>query len=98
MADQLQRALVSVASNIAEGHPQTTRAFRNKLRLALGELFEAQTQVDIALRRKYITSEQAERFQEHATIVGKQMSALRRSLGQRLDQEAAKRRGGTGGR
>ena len=48
---QLRRSVVSVASNIAEGWGRgATGEYRQFLRYARGSLFEAETQLELALR------------------------------------------------
>ena len=55
---QMQRAAVSVPSNIAEGHAGGSgRRYRNFVRIALGSIAELDTQLELALRLKYIDSE-----------------------------------------
>lgn len=57
LADQLDRAAVSVPSNIAEGFGRNTdKDFAHFLSQARGSLFEVETQLLIALDRKYIAS------------------------------------------
>ena len=58
LADQLRRASVSIASNIAEGASRTSSAeFAHYLEIAIGSAFEVETQLQIAQRRKYLTEE-----------------------------------------
>lgn len=56
LADQLQRAAISVPSNIAEGQSRQHGAeFRQFLRIALGSTAEVDTQIVIAEQLGYIT-------------------------------------------
>ena len=55
LCDQLQRAVVSIASNIAEGCGRTTKdAFANFLDTALGSAYEVETQLLISKNIGYI--------------------------------------------
>ncbi len=58
LASQMQRAAVSIPSNIAEGAGKgSDKEFAHFLGHALGSLFELETQVLIAIRRQYIAEE-----------------------------------------
>ena len=58
LSSQMQRAAVSVPSNIAEGSGKgSNREFARFLSISLGSLFELQTQIEIAYRRAYLTTE-----------------------------------------
>ena len=54
---QMRRASVSVPSNIAEGQARPVRAALNHLSIALGSLAELDTQLEVALRLKYLAEE-----------------------------------------
>jgi four helix bundle protein len=55
LCDQLQRAVVSISSNIAEGSARTSDAdFAHFLDFALGSAFEVETQLTIAKNVKYL--------------------------------------------
>ena len=57
LSSQMQRAAVSVPSNIAEGAGKdSNRDFARFLSISLGSLYELETQVEIAYRRGYIDS------------------------------------------
>ena len=58
LSSQMQRAAVSVPSNISEGSGKgSNREFARFLSISLGSLFELQTQIEIAYRRAYLTTE-----------------------------------------
>jgi four helix bundle protein len=77
LASQLQRAAVSVASNIAEGKGRRTdRDFCQFLFHARGSLLEAETQIEIACRLKYISREEMDRLLSMATGVGSALAGL----------------------
>ena len=85
LTSQLRRAAVSVPSNIAEGHSRTsTREYLNHLSMAQGSLAEVQTQLEIAKRLGYVADQQINPILAEAAILGKQLHALRDSLGRRL--------------
>jgi four helix bundle protein len=58
LASQLQRAAVSVPSNIAEGRGRGSKAeYVRSLYVSRGSLCEVETQLLIAVRRKYVSAE-----------------------------------------
>ena len=58
LSDQLRRAVVSIPSNIAEGFGREThKDFAHFLSQARGSLYEVDTQLEIAVRRKFIGTE-----------------------------------------
>jgi len=59
LARQMRRAASSVPSNVAEGHAHGPgKRYRNHLRIALGSLGELSTELEIAIRLKYVTGKQ----------------------------------------
>ena len=59
LCDQLQRAVVSISSNIAEGSARPTDAdFAHFLDTSLGSAYEVETQLTIAKNVGYIKEEQ----------------------------------------
>jgi four helix bundle protein len=55
LISQLRRAVISVASNLAEGAPDRTRQqFYNFLSTAIGSLNEIDTQLELSLRLGYL--------------------------------------------
>ena len=57
LVSQMNRAAISMPSNIAEGSNRENTHFKHYLNISLGSSFELQTQLLIALQNKYITQE-----------------------------------------
>jgi len=86
LASQMQRAAVSVPSNIAEGHGlKQTQAYLRHLAIANGSLAELETQLEIAQRLGYIVA-QDKSLMSQDNEVGRMLAGLRRSLQCRLDK------------
>ena len=61
LADQMRRASISIPSNIAEGHRRnSTKDYLYFLFVARGSTAELDTQIEICLRRKYFSRDEAE--------------------------------------
>ena len=59
LTNQMRRAAVSIPSNIAEGHTRNSRReYLNFLSVAQGSRAEVETQMLIAVRLGYLTSEE----------------------------------------
>lgn len=81
LSQQMRRAAVSVASNIAEGKGRRhDKEFRQFLFHARGSLLELETQLTIAMRLEYLTEKQAGEVQQQATQVGRSLTGLVNSL------------------
>jgi four helix bundle protein len=90
LASQMQRAAVSVPSNIAEGHgSKQTQAYARHLAIANGSLTELETQLEIARRLGYITAGN-ESVIDQAGEVGRMLAGLRRSLQARIQDSGSK--------
>ncbi|MBM6498406.1 four helix bundle protein [Flavobacterium macrobrachii] len=57
LVSQMNRAAVSMPSNIAEGSNRSNIHFKHFLNISLGSSFELQTQLLIANQNNYITTE-----------------------------------------
>ena len=77
---QMRRAAVSVPSNVSEGHQLGGKSYKRSVSLALGSLAEATTQVEIALRLKYIDDETFAAITQNSARLRQVLHGLRRSL------------------
>ncbi|MGI9175154.1 MAG: four helix bundle protein [Rhodothermales bacterium] len=78
---QLRRAAISIPSNVAEGWGRGSRKeFMHFIKIARGSLAEVETQLIIAHRLGYLEEEPLQRTLDDATIEGKMLTALLRSL------------------
>jgi four helix bundle protein len=85
LASQIQRAAVSVPSNIAEGHTREhTKEFLHHLSIAQASLAELETQLEIAARLKYVETSELGPILERVVSLGKQQYALRNALLRKL--------------
>ena len=81
LTSQIQRAAVSVPSNVAEGHARGgTREFLHFITISLGSLAELETQLVIAHRLKYVDNETLGRVLLMCNALGKMLRALQKSL------------------
>ncbi len=81
LSSQLQRAIVSVASNIAEGSGRGTKKdFINFLNHARGSLYEVMTQLEIAASLKYASRENVDKFIEDCEALARRINALINSM------------------
>jgi len=81
LSNQLRRAAVSVASNIAEGQARYSKKdFRHFLRVAKGSLAEIETQVLIARRLHYINQNCCDLCIDHMKELGRILAGLISSL------------------
>lgn len=88
LAGQLQRAAVSVPSNIAEGHArQHTKEFRQFLFQSLGSLAEVDTQLSLAGELGHMDPGQAAEVEERTLELRKMIHALIASLPDRRSSE-----------
>ncbi len=81
LCSQMQRAAVSVPSNIAEGYVrESTKEYLQHLSIAQASLAELSTQIEIAARLNYISQQDFAQTSDSATSLSKQLYALRNSL------------------
>ena len=81
LSDQLQRAAVSIGSNIAEGSSrESEKDFAHFLEIAIGSAFEIETQLRIALNLKYIDDQQYNDIVEKLTLTERQINTFIQKL------------------
>lgn len=81
LSSQMQRAAVSIPSNIAESYVrESTKEYLHHLSIAQASLAELSTQIEIAARLNYISQQDFSRMADWATSLSKQLYALRNSL------------------
>jgi four helix bundle protein len=84
LTGQLRRAAVSIPSNIAEGHTRaSSKEFLKHLSIAQGSLAELETQLEIAARLKMLGAAESSAILAQATVLGKQLRALRGAIDKR---------------
>ena len=75
LSDQVRRAVVSIASNIAEGCGRASnRDFAHFLSVARGSLYETMTQLELAKSVGYIKS--IEEVEVHAAEISRMLTTL----------------------
>ena len=81
LCDQLQRAAVSIGSNIAEGAARSSDAdFAHFLDFALGSAFEVETQLKIAKNVGYLDEEHYQEMINKLSSIERQLNGLITSI------------------
>lgn len=77
LTGQIRRCAVSIPSNIAEGYGRnSTTDYVRFLRIAIGSLYELQTQMEISLRLDYMEKVDHKRLSSHCIEIEKMLSSL----------------------
>jgi four helix bundle protein len=85
LCQQMQRAAVSVPSNIAEGQvKRATRDYIRHLNIALGSIAELDTQVLLSQDLGYIDAATSKMLEEECAIIGRMLNKLVSSLEAKL--------------
>ncbi len=87
LRDQMQRAAVSIASNIAEGSERGGKDFIRFLRIAQGSAAELRTQCYIAAKVGMLTNEQMTPLVAELKEISKMLTGLSRSINDKLKTE-----------
>ncbi len=81
LTSQLRRAALSIPSNIAEGQGRLTAGeFRQFLGHARGSLLEAETQIELARKFNYLTSDEADSLLKNSAELGRVLNGLLASI------------------
>ena len=84
LANQLNRAALSIAANIAEGNGRFTAADRgNFLAIARGSVQECVALLEIAARRRVLTPETHARLRDQLIAIGHMVAGLIKSVDKR---------------
>ncbi|MEO5914636.1 MAG: four helix bundle protein [Luteolibacter sp.] len=85
LSAQLNRSVVSVPSNIAEGHGRrTTPDFIHFLSISRGSMNEVETQITLAMCYNYILESDHDELLERCGEVGRMLNGLIEALERRL--------------
>lgn len=85
LSSQMQRAAVSIMSNIAEGRERgTSREFHRFLSIALGSCAELRAQLYLAKDVGYVDAATFQQHADHAVRVSQLIGALRASIARRI--------------
>ena len=81
LVSQMQRAAVSIPSNIAEGAGRNTdKEFANFLSIAQGSSFELQTQVLLAKRLGYMSEQACDQLLKQLSSLQPQITSMKQKL------------------
>lgn len=81
LVNQINRAVISISSNIAEGAGRNTnKEFNNFLGYSLGSSFELDTQLTISNRLNYIDDSSFEKVMEELIVIHNMLVKLKQSL------------------
>ncbi len=74
---QVRRSSVSIPSNIAEGYGRrSTGDYQRFLQIAMGSVFEAQTQIEISFNLGYMSKDSFEKIYESSREIERMLSSL----------------------
>lgn len=81
LANQIQRAAVSIPSNIAEGYGRNSdKEMIRFLSITKGSLYEVETQLYIAIDLKYLSEKETQSVMEQCNEISKMITGLIKTL------------------
>ena len=81
LISQINRSVISIPSNIAEGSGRTTnKEFCRFLDIALGSSFELETQLILSFELEYLTQEKFDELTEELNDLQRMIVVFKRSL------------------
>ena len=84
LTSQMRRCAVSIPSNMAEGYGRnSTNDYIRFLRVAVGSLYELQTQIEIALNLRYLRKSAFSKLYESSREIEGMLSSLTKKLNAR---------------
>jgi len=85
LSSQMQRAAVSIASNIAEGHAKSfTKDYLRHLAIARGSLAELETQLMITVRLNYLDAKSVGVVLQSLDELSRMLRSLQKALRSKL--------------
>ena len=83
LASQMQRAAISIPTNIAEGSAKSSnKDFSRFLEIALGSSYELETELLLSYKLAYVELEIHEQFQHRISEVQRMINGLKEALKQ----------------
>ena len=77
LTSQVRRCSISIPSNIAEGYGRkSTNDYCRFLQIAIGSLYELQTQLEICLNLNYLTNSVFDNINEQSREIERMLSSL----------------------
>lgn len=84
LTNQIRRAVVSVSSNLAEGHARATAAdFSRFISISMGSVAELETQLLLSSYLGYLGQNDLERLLSDLDVAGKMLRGLSKAISRR---------------
>ena len=81
LCNQIRRAAMSIAINIAEGFGRfSSKEKAHFIEIAFGSVTEVLCEIELSLDEGYISQEEFKQVEERLSVIGKQLSGLHSSI------------------